>query len=80
VAVEVTVPPEAGVTELGERFTCTPLCKGPVERLTAELNEPIEVIVTVSVAELPGPTVRLLELNEIEKSLSGVIVSVNVVV
>ena len=58
----------------------TPLGKGPVERLTAELNEPIEVIVTVSVAEPQGPTVRLLELNEIEKSLSGVIVSVNVVV
>jgi hypothetical protein len=80
VAVEVAVPPEGGVTELGEKFTCTRLGKGPVKRLTAELNEPIEVIVTVSVAEPPGPTVRLLELNEIEKSLSGVIVSVNVVV
>jgi hypothetical protein len=80
VAVEVDVPPEGGVTELGEKFTCTPLGKGPVERLTAEMNEPIEVTVTVSVAELPGPTVRLLELNMVEKSLSGVIVSVNVVV
>jgi hypothetical protein len=48
--------------------------------LTGALNEPIEVIVTVSVDEPPAPTLRVGELSEIAKSAAEVIVSTKEVV
>ncbi len=66
VATEVTVPLAGGVTGLAEKETCTPLGREPASKFTAELNEPVEVIVTVSVAEEPAPTLRLGALNPTE--------------
>lgn len=66
VAVDVAVPPAGGVTGLGEKETCTPLGREPASKVTAELNEPLEVIVIVSVAEEPAPTLRLGALNPTE--------------
>jgi hypothetical protein len=79
VATDVTEPPEGGVTLLGENETCTPLGKAPVLKATAELKEPSDAMVTVSVAELPEPTVRLEDARESEKSAPDVTVSVTVV-
>lgn len=74
VAVDVIDPPAGGVTGLDEKATCTPLGNEPVFKLTAELKEPIDVTVTVSVAELPAPTIRVGELSPNEKSAPGVTV------
>jgi len=43
--------------------------------VTGELKDPIEVIVTVSIPELPAPTLRVGEVSEMEKSAPEVIVS-----
>jgi hypothetical protein len=81
VAVEVTLPPEEGVTLLGENPTCTPPGNAPdVARFTAELKPPKEVTVTVAVPELPEPTDSADELSPTEKSAPEVIVSEKVVV
>ena len=80
-ARDVTLPPEGGVTLLGENPTLTPLGNAPdVARFTAELKPTNEVTVTVSVPELPDPTVSADELSASEKSAPDVIVSWNVVV
>ena len=80
VASDVTLPPEGGVTLAGENPTCTPLGNAPsVARVTAELKPPADVTVTVSVAELPEPTLRVGELSASEKSAPEVIVSANAV-
>jgi hypothetical protein len=80
VAMDPTVPPAGGVTPLGENPTCTPLGKAPVVRLTSELKPPIDVTVTVSVADAPEPTVKEEEPRESEKSAADVIVNVKAVV
>ncbi len=80
VATEVIVPPAVGVTGLAEKETCTPLGKEPAAKFTAELKEPIDVIVTVSVTEAPAPTLRVGELSPKEKSALEVTVSANDVV
>lgn len=80
VAIEVTVPPAGGVTGLVEKDTCTPAGNAPASKVTPELNEPIEVIVNVSVAKLPAPTLRVGELSPNEKSELEVIVSAKEVV
>jgi hypothetical protein len=79
VATEVTEPPDGGVTLLGENETCTPLGTEPALNVTAELNDPTDVTVTVSVLDVPDPTARLDALRAREKSAPDVTVSVNVV-
>lgn len=49
-------------------------------RLTGELNDPSEVTVTVSPAELPAPTLRDGGVREIAKSAPDVTLSVKLVV
>ncbi len=80
VATEVIVPPAGGVTGLVENDTCTPPGNDPASKFTAKLNEPVEVIVTVSVTELPAPTLRVGELSPNEKSELEVIVRAKEVV
>jgi hypothetical protein len=81
VAVDVTLPPEGGVTGFGENPTWTPAGNAPdVARFTGELKPAMDVTVTVSVPELPDPTVSADELNVSEKSAPEVIVRSNVVV
>jgi len=80
VATDVTDPPGGGVTGFDENEACTPDGNDPAFRFTAELNVPTEAIVTVSVAELPDPTVRLDELRDSEKSAPEVTVSTKLVV
>jgi hypothetical protein len=75
VATEVTVPPAGGVAGLVEKDTCTPAGNAPAFSVTPELNDPDEVIVTVLVAELPAPTLRVGELSPKEKSAPEVMVS-----
>lgn len=79
VAMEVTEPPDGGVTLLGENDTCIPLGNEPALNVTAELNDPTEVTVTVSVLDVPDPTARLAALRPREKSAPAVTVSVKVV-
>lgn len=80
VAVDVIVPPADGVTLDGEKLTCTPPGKELALRSTAELNEPVDVTVTVSVDEPPAPTLSVGELSDNEKSAPGVMVSAKDVV
>lgn len=80
VAVDVIVPPADGVTLDGEKLTCTPPDKELALRTTAELNEPIDVTVTVSVEEPPAPTLSVGELRDNEKSAPEVMVSAKDVV
>lgn len=80
VASDVAVPPGGGVTLADENETCTPESRAPALNATAELNEPIEVIVTVSVAELPAPTLSVGELSDNEKSELEITVSAKAVV
>jgi hypothetical protein len=80
VAMDVTVPPPGGVTAGGEKVTWTPAGKALVLSATAELNDPIDVIVTVSVAEPPAPTLRVGEVSDNEKSAPEVTVSAKDVV
>jgi hypothetical protein len=80
VATDVKVPPGGGVTAGDENETCTPAGRAPVLRATPELNDPIDVTVTVSVADPPAPTLRAGELSDIEKSAPEVTVSANDVV
>ena len=74
VATEVTVPPAGGVTGLVEKDTCTPPGNAPASKVTGELNDPVEVMVAVSVAELPAPTLRFGVLSDNEKSALDVMV------
>lgn len=80
VATDVTDPPGGGVTGFDENEACTPDGNDPVFRFTAELNDPIDVTVTVLVAELPDPTLRAGELSESEKSAPEVTDRIKVVV
>jgi hypothetical protein len=80
VAVEVTDPPAEGVTGLGENETWMPLGRADVLKVTGELNEPIEVMVTVFGPELPPAIVIEGELNPNEKSEEVAIVNENDVV
>jgi hypothetical protein len=80
VAVDVIVPPADGVTLDGEKPTCTPPGKELALKSTAELNEPVEVTVTVSVEEPPAPTLSVGELRDSEKSAPEVTVSTKLVV
>jgi hypothetical protein len=80
VASDVTVPPAGGVTLGDEKVTCTPPGRELALRATAELNDPIDVIETVSMAELPAPTLIVGELSDKEKSAPEVIVSAKDVV
>jgi hypothetical protein len=81
VATEPTLPPDGGVTLLGENPTVTPLGNAPdVARFTGELKPPNDVTVTASVAELPEPTESAEELSASEKSAPEVIVSWKLVV
>lgn len=74
VARDVALPPADGVTLGDENPTWTPAGRELVLSATAELNEPNDVIVTVSVAEPPAPTLRVGELSDNEKSALEVIV------
>ncbi len=47
VAIEVTEPPEGGVTGLVAKVTCNPLAKLDVLKATAELKDPVDVTVTI---------------------------------
>lgn len=80
VAVDVIVPPAAGVILDGEKPTCTPPGKEPALKSTAELNEPVDVTVTVSVDEPPAPTLSVGELRDSAKSAPEVTVSTKLVV
>lgn len=80
VATDVIVPPAGGVTLGDENITCTPAGRELAVRATAELNEPIDVIVIVSVLEPPTPTLRVGELSDNEKSALDVMVNAKEVV
>jgi len=74
VATEAIEPPDGGVTLSGENETCTPLANPSALNVTAELNNPTEVTVTVSVLDVPAPTARLDALRAREKSAPEAIV------
>jgi hypothetical protein len=80
VATDVIVPPTGGVTLGDENITCAPAGRELALRATAELNEPIDVTVTVSVVEPPAPTLRVGELSDNEKSALDVMVNAKEVV
>ena len=77
---DVALPPAEGVTVGGEKVTWTPAGRALALRATAELNDPIDVIVTVSVAEPLAPTLRVGEASDNEKSAVEVTVSAKEVV
>lgn len=79
VMVDVIEPPRGGVTLPGENEMCTPAGNPPVPKLTAELNDPVDVTVTVSVVPPPAANVSAGELSDIEKSALGVIVNAKLV-
>jgi hypothetical protein len=68
VAIEVVDPPADGVTGFEENETWIPLGRDEVLKVTGELNDPIEVIVTVFGAKLPPPIVIESGLRPNEKS------------
>ena len=80
VAMDVAVLPPGSVTVGGEKVTWTPVGRELAVSATAELNDPIEPIVTVSVAEAPAPTLRVGEVSDNEKSALEVTLSVKDVV
>jgi hypothetical protein len=80
VAIEVVDPPAVGVIGFEENETWIPLGNDDVLKVTGELNEPIDVTVTVFGAELPPPIVIEGELNPNEKSVEVPIVSAKDVV
>jgi hypothetical protein len=75
VAMDVVVPPAGGVTAGGEKPTWTPAGRALVLRVTAELNDDIDVIVTVSLAAPPEPMLKVGEVSDSEKSAPDVTVS-----
>ena len=79
VATDVPEPGDGGVTLAGENETCTPLGTELALNVTAELNVPTDVTVTVSLLEVPDATVRLNGLRLKEKSAPEVTVKVKVV-
>jgi hypothetical protein len=81
VTVDVTLPPDGGVTLAGENETCTPPGSTPVVlSATAELKPPIEVTVAVSVTDPPAATLTPGVLSASEKSAPGVTTNVKAAV
>jgi hypothetical protein len=70
VRVDVALPPEGGVTELGENEAVTPAGRPRAESETAELKPPMLVMVTVAVMLEPWAMER--EVGETEAEKSGV--------
>jgi hypothetical protein len=62
-SVDVTVPPEGGVTGLGLNPPVTP-AGNDVARVTGELKPPLEETVTITCDAAPGVTMILLGLTE----------------
>jgi len=68
VRVDVAVPPEGGVTEVGLKVPVVPLGRPEIDRLTAELKPFKDVMVMVEVPEAPGAMERDVGEAVMEKS------------
>ena len=80
VNVDVAVPPEGGVTEVGLKEAVVPVGAPVTVRLTAELKPFRDVTVIVEVPEPPGVTETVVGEALKEKSGAGATVSDMVVV
>jgi len=80
VSVDVAVPPEVSVTEVGLSVAVTPVGAPETERLTVPVKPLSEVTVIVEVPEPPCTIVRVVGEADMEKSGGVVTVRLMVVV